>query len=74
MGSTERWQCLTEQERADTEMLPDVPEYYSKNEVSMSCNPATEVPGHGKASIAFHQDQGLWGTHEPKQKGPGIVR
>lgn len=74
MVSTERWQYLSEQERADNEILPDAPEYESKNEASMPCNPATEMPGHGKASMEFHQDQGLWETHEVKQMGPGIAR
>lgn len=74
MVSTEHWQCFSEQERADTEMLPGAPEYESKNEASMPCNPATEMPGQEKAKFAFHQDQGLWETHKVKQTGPGIVR
>lgn len=55
-------------------MLPGAPEYESKNEASMPCNPATEMPGQEKAKFAFNQDQGLWETHKVKQTGPGIVR
>jgi hypothetical protein len=72
MASTERWQYLSGQERVGTVMLPNASACELRNEVSTAFAPATEMPGHGKASIAFHQGQRLSGTSEGRQTSTGM--